>query len=73
MDYFWGIVYLPAVTSRFEKFVDEGISFEALALSPMTLAATMSVSAAIDRFQYEYRELVFVVDESETVAVVYHH
>jgi CBS domain containing-hemolysin-like protein len=63
IDDFRGIVYLPAVFRDLDDLRESTDTLEDVAQPPMTLAASLSVSDAIDRFQEERQELAFVTDE----------
>jgi CBS domain containing-hemolysin-like protein len=63
LDDFRGIVYLPAVFRDLDDLRESTDTLEDVAQPPMTLAASLSVSDAIDRFQEERQELAFVTDE----------
>jgi CBS domain containing-hemolysin-like protein len=70
LDDFRGIVYLPAITNRFESLADGGVSIEDIAESPMTLPADEEISDAIDRFQTKNQELALVTEEGRVVGLL---
>ena len=70
LDDFRGVVYLAAITGRFEAFKNGEVDLEALATSPLTLPADEEVSDAIDRFQAEQQELALVAEDGEVVGLL---
>ncbi|PSP63174.1 hypothetical protein BRC77_07615 [Halobacteriales archaeon QH_8_64_26] len=70
LDDFRGVVYLAAITGRFEAFKNGEVDLEALATSPLTLPADEEVSDAIDWFQTEEQELALVVEDGEVVGLL---
>ncbi|EMA44982.1 CNNM domain-containing protein [Halococcus saccharolyticus] len=69
-DEFQGIVYLTAITSRYDDLTNGEIGIEELATPPMTLPADEEVSDAVDRFQTERQELALVEDDGEIVGLL---
>ncbi|WP_256686101.1 CNNM domain-containing protein [Halococcus qingdaonensis] len=67
---FRGVVYLPAITTRFTELMDGDLAIEELATPPMTLPADEEVSDAIDRFQEENQELALIEDDGEIVGLL---
>ena len=65
-----GIVYLAALTNRFEELRAGEIDVEAVAEPPMTLPADEEISDAIDRFQAEGQELALVENDGEIVGLL---
>ncbi|EMA52299.1 CNNM domain-containing protein [Halococcus thailandensis] len=70
LEEFRGVVYLPAITTRFSELMDGELAIEELAAPPMTLPADEEVSDAIDRFQDENQELALVEDDGEIVGLL---
>ena len=70
LDEFRGIVYLPAVTSRYDDLTGGAVDIAELAAEPMTLPMDEEVSDAIDRFQEENQELALVTDGEEIVGLL---
>jgi len=70
VDDFRGVVYLAAVTNRFEAFKNGDVDIEDLAEPPMTLSADEEISDAIDRFQTENQELALVTEDGEVVGLL---
>jgi CBS domain containing-hemolysin-like protein len=62
---FRGIVYVPAVVDRFEELRNGEITFEGIAVDPMTIRAETPISEVVDRFQRKHQELALVQDGSE--------
>ena len=69
-DEYLGVVYLAAITNRFEAFRNGEVDIEALATEPMTLPVDEEVSDAIDRFQAENQELALVEADGELVGLL---
>ena len=65
-----GMVYLPAVTSRFDDLASGEIDFESIAEPPMTLPADEEVSDAVDSFRRERQEIALVEEDGEVVGLV---
>ncbi|ESP89936.1 CNNM domain-containing protein [Candidatus Halobonum tyrrellensis] len=70
LDDLRGMVYLPAVTSRFDALASGEIDLESIAEPPMTIPADEEVSDAIDAFQAEQQEIALVVDDGEVVGLL---
>ena len=74
-DDFRGIVYVSAALDRIDALRDGKTTLEELAAPPMTVAAGISVSDVIDRFQYESQEMALVVagdsgEDGEVIGLV---
>ncbi|MFB6132117.1 MAG: CNNM domain-containing protein [Halanaeroarchaeum sp.] len=67
-----GIVYVPAVVDRIDDLRQGAITFEDIAVLPMTIRADTPISEAFDRFQAENQELALVnaADGAEVVGLV---
>ena len=66
---FRGIVYVPTVVDRIDELRAGEVTFESLAVGPMTMQAAVSISDAVDRFQDEHQELALVYDDTESDVV----
>ena len=67
---FRGMVYLPAVTSRFDSLASGETDIEEIAEPPMTLPADEEVSDAVDAFQEARQELALVVEDDRVVGLL---
>ena len=69
-DDFRGIIYLPAITNRFDDLTRGTIGIEEIAAPTMRLPADEEVSDAVDRFQAENQELALVEDDGSIVGLL---
>ena len=67
---FRGIVYVPRVVDRVDALREEAVTFEEVAAEPMTLAADVPISEAVDRFQEQHQELALVTDSDEVIGLI---
>lgn len=66
-----GIVYVPSLIQHWSEIQREDLTFEEVAVSPMTVSPDMAIADLIDEFQTHHQELALVVDTSgNTVGLV---
>ncbi|GAA0471865.1 hemolysin family protein (plasmid) [Halococcus dombrowskii] len=67
---FRGVVYLPAITTRFNDLMNNDLDMQEIAVPSMTLPADEEVSDAIDRFQDKNQELALVEEDGAIVGLL---
>lgn len=70
MEDYRGIVYVPSLFPFLDKLQTGEVTFEEIAVAPMTVSSQCPVSDLIDRFQAEHQELAFVMEAGEVVGLV---
>ena len=65
-----GIVYVPSIVDRIEELKSGEVTFEEIAVPPMTISADTTVSDAIDQLQAEHQELALILSEENVVGLL---
>ncbi len=69
-DRFLGIIYLPALLPNIKALRNGSLSWQEIAVEPMSVPADLPVSELVDRFQAERQEMAMVTEGENVVGLV---